>query len=190
MDITKWLQTGAVIGAMIFAPAIGMAARAQSCAAGPATAESYTWNFHREANHLLKDMRNDARAVNSNADKLEGFAMNTNISWQIQADYLTRIKARVDDMGKRLCRLEEIKRVATPEEQAAIHQVHPLVQYMADNTDAAINYTNTYQNNFWTPSYRTYVQNLAHESHMLRNKVHQEELGELLTPTPSNGFGS
>ncbi len=189
MDITKWLQTGAVVGAMIFAPAAAMAARVQSCVAGPATAASYTWNFNREANHLLKDIRNDAQHVNSNAEKLENFAVEPDISWQIHADYLTRIKSRIDDMGKRLCRLEEIKRVVTPEEQAAIHQAHPLVQYLADNTDDAINYVNQYQNNFWTPTYRTYVQNLAHESHMLRHKMHQEELGQLTLPA-ANGFGS
>lgn len=189
MDFIKWLRAGAVVGAMVFAPTAAMAARVQSCVAGPATAESYTWNFNREANRLLKDMRYDARRVNYHADKLEQFAMNPQIDWQIHADQLNLVKARVDDMGKRLCRLEEIRRVATPDQQQAIRRTAPLVRYMADNTDAAIHYLNAYQNNFWTPAYRTYVQNLTNESHTLSHRIHQEELGEMTLPA-ANGFGS
>ena len=190
MDITKWLKTGAVIGAIVLTPAISMAARVQSCVAGPATPESYTWDFSREATGLLNDMRYDAQRVAHHATNLEDFAMNSDIDWQFHADQLTKIKREVDDMGKRLCRLEVIEGAVAPWQQAAINQMAPVVQLMADNTDDAINYMNAHQGEFWVRSYRMNVQNLDTEASTVARKVHRDEERGGLTPHEMSYSGS
>jgi hypothetical protein len=181
MGIKQWLETGAVIGAMVLAPATSMAMqRRASCTAGPATPESYTWNFSREASGLLNDMRADANQVANQAAQLENFSRNPEVDWQLDADYLVQIKQEVNDMGKRLCRLETIKRVTAPWEQDAIRRTAPLVQYMADNTEDAINYVNAHENQLWTPPYRVYAQNLDTEAHTLAHRINnQEEVAHL-----------
>ena len=185
MDITNWLRTGAVVGAMVLAPAVSMAARLKSCLAEPATPESYTQNFSGEATRLLNDMRYDAHKVAYHADNLENFATNTEIDWQLHADQLTRIKHEVNDMGQRLCRLEAIEGAVAPWQRTAIRQVAPLVQYMADNTDDAINYVNAHQGEFWVPSYSRNVQNLDTEATTVARRVHNDEEAGI-----HSGFGS
>jgi hypothetical protein len=175
MSIMRWLKTGTVIGAIVLAPGVGMAAQVKACVASPPTPESYTWNFSREGTRLLNEMRYDAHRVAYHADNLKNYELNPEIDWQLHADQLVKIKREVNDMGKRLCRLEVIRGAIAPWEQNAVRQVAPLVQYMADNSTDAINYLNAHQGEFWVPSYRLEVRNLNTEAHTLARKVHNDE---------------
>lgn len=164
------------------APALAVAARSHPCVSGAVTAESYTWNFPEEASGLLNNMRVDADQVADHAAKLETFARNPQIDWQLHADQLHAIKQDVNDMGKRLCRLETIQRVSSPSERSTIHRVAPLVQLMADNTEDAINYVNAHQGQFWTPTYRTYARNLYTEANVVSHRIHNNEALAKLNP--------
>ena len=171
MGIVKSLRIGISIGSVLLLPLISMA-KEQACVTGPPTAASYTWNFTREASGLLRDMHDDAARASRAAEVLQTAAQNPDESWASRAYQLSSIRAEVDDMGKRLCRLEAIRRVAAPWQQQAIDQIAPLVQYMADNTDDAIHYLNTHQAAYWTPAYRTYSGKLYAEATALRRQIH------------------
>lgn len=152
-------------------PVISLASQPRACVAGKPTPESYTWNFHREASQLLAGIQVDAMNAKNQADRLQNFAMDRNIGWKIHAGELTSIRAEVDDIGRKLCRLEAIRRAATPWQQKAIDQTASLVRLMAGNADDAVAFLNTNEAHFWMPTYREYVANLYHESGRLSNSV-------------------
>src|SRR5579871_4994761 len=141
MNFENLLKAGAVICAMAFLPAI---CRAQTCTPESATDHSYALSSGRKARHLLGDMQFDARQVQHHAQVMDNFAYHPQFAWDTTGIELRRIKSEINDMGKRLCRLERIENAVPPAEQRAIQSVAPLVQEMADNTDAAIHFRNTH----------------------------------------------
>ncbi|HJT87775.1 MAG TPA: hypothetical protein VJ732_07955 [Bryobacteraceae bacterium] len=190
MNMKKWLITGGLAGVLAAAPGASMAIEANRCVTGTPTAASYTWNFPKEATRLLNGMRQDANGVADHAAKLEMFATEPNLSWQAHADQLTRIKAEVNDMGMRLCRLQVIQRVSEPWQRQITRRAAPLVQYMADNTEDAINYLNAHQGDFWVPAYRMYTRNLYTEATTLARRIHAgQELAKVQNAHPSGVVG-
>lgn len=166
-------------------PVASLAAENSACVAGKPTPESYTWNFRAEASQLLNDIQADAVHAQQHADKLETYASQLQISWQAHGEQLDAIRAEVNDMGQKLCRLETIRRVVAPWQQTAIKRAAKLVQLMADNTQDAIQFVDNHQGNLWMSPYPRYAANLYQDSkqldHSLRTyeefaQVHHEDL--------------
>ncbi len=80
-------------------------------------------------------------------------------------------------MGRRLCRLEQIRRVAAPWQQKAIDDAASSVRLMGDNVQDAINFLEAHQADFWEPSYRQNVANVFNESGQLSQSVKDLERG-------------
>ena len=93
---------------MIAAPA--WAVSPSTCTPGKPTAESYTWNFKKEASGLLDQVKTDGMSIQRHAANLESYNGTNEIDWQLHADQLTATKAAVNDMGQKLCRLDLIRR--------------------------------------------------------------------------------
>ena len=160
MNIRKALKTTTIIGALAFAP---MAATARA-ALVPSNS--------REASRLLKDMRQDALQVGDRASLLRNFAVSPEVYRDSHAIELRRIRADVNDMGRRLNQLQAMQGTVAPWQQRAIQQAAPLVQFMADNTTDAIKYMNAHQGGFWAASYRQDVHRLDKEAHTLAKDIH------------------
>jgi hypothetical protein len=186
MNWMRFLGSGVLVAAMSVLPASAVTTKMTkgSCTPGEPTAESYTWNFHQEASNLLNGIAADAHQVQSQADQLRALDRTPDISWQSDASQLTQIKAKVNDMGQKLCRLQVIRPAVLPWQQKATNQVASLVLLMKDNTQDAINYLNNNRLDLWNPTYRQYAVNLSneasHASHTVNNyveyaKVHQRE---------------
>ena len=177
MDISKWLKKDGIIcaiGLIAFAPMASMAATGQPRVA-PTTISGYSSSMP-EARNLLNDMRTESQRVADRATMLDNLANEPNVTdWDMQAHQLRRIKAEVDRLGRQLHRLQGIAPTLPPADQQAVSQAAPLVQYMADNTDDAINYLNAHTDGFWTPRYRDYTQNLDTEARTLARTVHSDE---------------
>ncbi len=120
-------------------------------------------------------MRDDALRVSHGAAVLQILAQNPDESWASQTSELSSIQEEVDDMGKRLYRLQTMERAIEPWQQHAVNQIAPLVRYMADNTDDAIHYLNVHQESFWAQPYRTYTGNLYAEATLLNRQIHRDQ---------------
>ena len=166
----RYSGLAALVAAVVAVPVASQAAP-QTCTAGKATPASYTWNFPTEASQLLNGIQQDANKAEDRASTLDMFTMNSNIDWQIHAFELNALRREVNDMGRKLCRLEEIRRVAAPWQRKAIDAAAPDILLMADNTGDAIHFANEYQNNFWRPSYRKNVRNVLQESGQLNQSM-------------------
>lgn len=174
----------ALIAGMVAIPMASPAAP-QSCVSGKPTPASYTWNFHAEASRLLSGIQADAAKAHDRAATIDAYALDGAVPWQFHANQLAALKHEVDDMGRKVCRLEQIRRVAAPWQRKAIDDAAPSVRLIGDNVQDAINFLNEYQNNFWDPGYRHNVSNVFKESGQLSQsvksleqyaKVHHEDL--------------
>jgi hypothetical protein len=170
MKLLHTVGLATLIAGMVALPPASQAAP-QTCPAGKVTPASYTWNFQAEASRLLNRIQADARRAQYRADKLANSSLNGAVPWQVNATQLTGLKHEVNDMGRRLCRLEQIRRVAAPWQQKAIDDAASSVRLMADNVQDAINFLEKYQDNFWEPAYRHNVSNVFHESAQLSQSV-------------------
>jgi hypothetical protein len=175
MQVKSFTRTLSLISALAVAPVFAVAASPKECQPGPPTAESYQWNFQREASQLLQGIQEDAMNAQDHANLLENFDTNLSVSWRSHAGELTAIKHEVNDMGQKLCRLETIRTALAPWQQKAVDRVAPDVRLMADNVQDAILFLNHNQNTLWLPTYRKYAKNLYQEASTLSQSVKSYE---------------
>ena len=172
----KHLAVGSLLVAGIAVlPVSSMAATAHSCVPGRVTPQSYTWDFKAEASRLLDQIRVDAVKAHGQADLIKSFNLEP-ISWQSHSEQWSAIKREVNDMGGKLCRLEQIRRVLAPWQRQAIDRVAPQVRLMADSATDAIYFLNANEGHFWEPVYRKYTSNVDQDSgRILRSVSNFEE---------------
>ncbi len=144
------------------------AAGACECVPGKATAESYNWNFRQEANQLMQGIQDDAAVASHHASTLESYADTPEMSWQTHDGQLQSLKTEINDMGRKLCRLEAIRSAVAPWQQRTIDQMSKDLVLMANSADDAILYVTTHQRYLWNPTYENYMDNLYNLSSSLR----------------------
>lgn len=175
MGIDKCLKTATVIGMIALTPAF-CAAAAETGVTQGVTSESFSSDYYQHASYQLNDIRQDAQRIAYRASELKAMENNPEqTDWEAYGRLLNHIKAEVDDMGRRLSWLETVQSQVPPAQKTAVRQAAPLVRYMADNTDDAINYLNSHKGDFWAPSYERYTRNLSTEATTLARRIHTDE---------------
>lgn len=171
MNLKHCATTFLVCAGMAALPATSLAAGSPACTAGKPTSRSYTWDFHKEASRLLGDMQADASKIEQHASTADIYSSGNQGGWQLQAGQLMSIRREVNDMGRKLCRLDAIRRVVAPWQQEAIDRTAPAVVLMVNSAEDALNFLNNNQRNFWMPAYRKYVANLNRDSSQVSNSI-------------------
>jgi hypothetical protein len=167
MRLRSWLLGSCVTGALVFAALPSQAAPVHECVTGQPTAQSYTWNFQREADGIFEDIHNDAGQVADRAATLQRDVTETNLIWESHGDTLMGLKASVNDMADKLCRLQAIRRVLSPWQQKTVDRINTEVRLMVDNAQDAITFSDANPSDLWSPTYSAYVNNLYHEANTL-----------------------
>ena len=178
MKLSKLLSIGCVsiaaavcaLPAAAAAPAVAAKSQECACVPGQATPASYTWDFKGEANTIFKDIQFEAQQSVFDADALDG-ASRAGLTWYSQGGYLEDLKTDVDNIGKKLCRLETIRSVVAPWQQRVIDRIAASTVLMADNTEDAMNFGNVHQRELWLATYRNYVHNLFDEAEKLQQST-------------------
>lgn len=159
------LTTGMLAGTLAALPALSIAAPAPTCASVPTT------NADHQAAKLLDNLEQDAHNVAEEADSMESMLNSTNVTWESHVYALNRVRADVNAMGDKLCRLESIRASATPWEQKAIDSAAPQLRLLADNTRDAIAFVNAHREDLWMPQYAKYIRNVSDESTNIAHSV-------------------
>ena len=167
---TLLVSTCAMTATAVFV-APGMGASVHECVPGSLTAASYTWDFKAEANSIFQDLETLARQTRDDADQFQTYSRDQAVSWEIQSDQLNILKHEVNDMGARLCRLETIRRVLEPWQQAEVDRIAQQVQLIADNTADAIVYLASHEHDLWVPTYQKYANQLYKEARSLTQSL-------------------
>ena len=171
MNLKHFATTFLVFAGMAVWPAISLAAESHACTSGKPTQRSYTWDFRGEASRLLSGIQADAANVHRRANKLDVYAADPQITWQVHAEQLTSIKREVNDMGRKLCRLEAIRRVVAPWQREAIDRTVPSVTLVANSTQDAVLFLNHNQRSLWLPAYGKYVANIDRDSGRISHSI-------------------
>jgi hypothetical protein len=89
------------------------------------------------------------------------------------------IRHEVNDMGRKMCRLENMSSATGSDQQNAVNRVASSLPLIANNTENAINFLNNHQNTLWLPMYRSYVDNLYREADHVVKTTHGTRNGAL-----------
>lgn len=169
MKASQFVLSGCVI-ALAVAPVASAAA--PECAVAKPDAASYTWNFRQEADNIFAGIRSDAARAKSDAARLQRVVSGPDaVSWVSDSGELERIRAKVNDMGRDLCRLESIRSAVAPWQQKTIDQVDFDLKLLADNTQDAITFGNTHRRSLWVPGFGRTVDNMYTEARGLAQCV-------------------
>lgn len=156
---------------MMASPVSTSTVAGNACPAGTVTAASYTWNFKSEADTTFKAIQDDAHQALDAADMLKNSDLPSDMKWPEASEQLDQIRDSVNDIGARLCRLQAIRPVVSPWQQAEITRITKAVVLMANNTEDAITFANGHQRELWRGSFRLYESNLYNLSHSLTKSI-------------------
>jgi len=140
------------------------------CAPGK-TYVSSTWNYKGEANQLFRQIQDDAQQAQYHANMLQSFENSRQMSWQAHVGELGPLKDEINDMSRKLCRLEVIRRATDPWQQAEIDRIDQTVRLMADNAADAILFGNAHHSTLWMMPYQRYTDNLYDQAKSLSHSV-------------------
>jgi len=105
---------------------------------------------------LLADAKTQAIDLKKAAEQLESFTR-TKASWESHAGMIEKMKEQINETGKLLAKMTDLRSSGTPWQQQAIDQITPLLKELATNTTATIDHLKANRSRLNTPEYRDYV---------------------------------
>lgn len=149
-----------------------------------------------QATRLLERARTSATQLKNDSVEMESYA-GTQLTWESHANQVNRIKEHINDSGKILAELHDVRGSAEPWQQEAIDKITPLLQNLASNTESIIDHLNE-RNQTWHPEYRGYLESNAEMATDLSNLIRDyidygkarsktESLGKTLGFSPPHG---
>ena len=134
----------------------------------PASAEISTKDVagHPEVAERLTLLRQTAADLQDHADTLSSFTR-MRLHWTTHVDGLETLKQHVNEMGKTLTTLEELKPNANEEQRMAIENVRPLLEGVAFELTEAINLVTEDRNSVHRPPYTESVKDIHKQAELL-----------------------
>jgi len=126
---------------------------------------------NRQAAEILKDLDAKAADAAEQAGQIDVNIRSLDLGWEAFTSPLENLKGDVNDLGRDLSRLEEMRAALSPADREVIDHAGKIVKELAENTTASINAFNRDRENFWTPTWRQYAMNLVSESTQLSNSI-------------------
>jgi hypothetical protein len=125
---------------------------------------------NKEVSKLLEDVKAQAADLQRDSEELESFTR-SDVSWQSHAEELSRIRGRVNNIGKTLARLQDLRGSAAPWQQEAIDRIIPIAEKLASNTTAAIEHLNQNPTHIRESRYQQYVKSNAEAANNLASMI-------------------
>lgn len=119
----------------------------------------------------LSAFKQQAYEVSRNADTLLCQTRDQQTSWESHVYYLNTLGKGINDMGRILAELEEMKSQASEVQQMAIERARPHLVALADKTGEAINLVNAERWNVRRPEYEATVTDLSEHADSLYQTV-------------------
>ncbi len=149
--------------------ALGTGAAAPADPAMRSASSSEDWNFQAEAKDLLQQVQSRANALAYDADVYDSYTRNT-LSRESHVSAAARVKDQVNELGRHLARLQEIRHVAAPWQRDAIDAIMPDALRLAAHTEAALEHLNG-RNPLWLQSYQDQLHGISERSGRVKKAV-------------------
>lgn len=141
-----------------------------SSATAPATSE-VNWFSADRVSTLLQSLQNLNVALTRDAQTLNTFARSTQISWRSHSHYLGNVRDHVNQSGRLLSELQELRNTAHPWQRDAINRIVPIAVDLAGHTEAAIVHLNDNQSRLLAPEYVEHLDGIGDRSLDLQEAV-------------------
>jgi hypothetical protein len=155
----------AVLGAALLMSPAGVNAATQPCACSGERAS--TPDVAKE----LADFKTKAFQVRREAGILKSFTSYSHLHWKSHTDRLSTLGDHVNDMGRMLARLEEMKAIATESQQLAIDNARPHLVAIADQLGRAIGLVNENTSSVKLSPYSDTVTDISQHTTSLYEKL-------------------
>ena len=167
MQIRRLFTMSGFLAGMAMLPGLVVAAPGTQC---DCAVQFQDWNFPAEASSLLEEIQSRANQLARDADTLESYSR-TRVNWRSHAGQLTLAKEHVNEIGKRITRLQEIKEVAAPWQRQAIDSILPVAVNLAARTEVAIEHLNENRNYLWAPVYIDHLEAISDHADQMKALV-------------------
>jgi chromosome segregation ATPase len=124
-----------------------------------------------EAKNLLKEIKYLSGKLKNDANTLESYKRQTQLSWHTHAHQLNLARAHINEIGKRLDRLQAIQSELAPWQQRAIEQIVPVAASVASHTESAIQHLNENRRYLFAPVYVGHLTSISDRSAELKESV-------------------
>lgn len=160
--LTSCLSAGLIFFALpaVAAPPIQTAAKV-----------SFSRHSVTQADALFGNIATDAREAAVQADTLASLEHSDVVDWEMHAGHFIRLRNEVNEMGKGLVNLEDMRSSVAPWQRKAIDRIAAALQLTVLNTEDAINFMNSNEQGLWNGTYRQYLDNLDSDANTLRKTV-------------------
>jgi hypothetical protein len=109
---------------------------------------------------LLNEARTYAVQADSDTAELESYT-NSRLHWQTHAQQLEIIRSHVNNLGRVVKEMQDMKGEGSPWQQDAIDRINPLLSQMAQQLTTIIEYGNKNPNRIHMMEYKNYVRSGA-----------------------------
>jgi hypothetical protein len=109
-----------------------------------------------DVDQLFQEARTQAALLARDTDLMESFTY-SNLSWESHANEIDMIKTHINKLGVIISQLQAARGDVGKRHQAAIDDILPPLQELADNTTAIISYLNQYEGRLQNPAYQDYL---------------------------------
>ena len=139
----------------------------------PAHAEAPAQNttIHPVVSGHLTDFKSTVFEMRREADRLNSFVPGSRISWETHIRSLNALSEHVNDLGRTLARLEELRPDSGETQQMAIENARPHLVAAAQNLTQAIEMVNENRRSIIRTDYVEAVRNIYEHADSLYQKV-------------------
>ena len=174
MEASSLRKAILIVFSVLLGPAALLGVSPPRGSSSAATSASSNWNFPKEAQRLLNNLKVDSSQVRDIASTLQGYNDEIFlIDWRTEGELLRNVRQEVNQMDTIERRLRVIARVADPGQRAVIRRVVPQIILLTDETNSAIDFLNSHPDQLWLPKYAAYADEMYNSTgmidHYLRN---------------------
>jgi hypothetical protein len=112
----------------------------------------------------MQEAKATAYQLSENADRLHAITRSGGHSWQSHSGYLDSVREDVNQLGKMLSNLEDLKAVASPSQQLGIERMRPQLVQTADSLENAIQLLNERRHHVYFSEYGDAVETVSQQA--------------------------
>jgi|SRR5919108_1662927 hypothetical protein len=123
----------------------------------------------QEVTSQMQEAKRSSWELRKTADTLHAITRSGGHSWQSHSSYLNTAREYVNQLGKMLVSLENLKQHGTESQQSAIESSRPKLVQTANALTSAIELLNDRRHNVYFSGYRDAVRTVSEQSDSLHN---------------------